>query len=66
MKSNYSYYWNGEEVSCAQASLLLARAAYQQGFETENWEPAFRSPSTEESRDFLFDVSNCQLEIVVH
>lgn len=66
MDQTYTYYWNGDQVSRAQASLLMARAAYQQGYETENWEPSFRSPSTEECRDFLFDVSNCQLEIVAH
>ena len=65
MKQTYTYFWNGNEVSKAQAGLLLAREGYQQGYEKENWDLAFRSPRTEERREFIFDISNCQLEIVV-
>ncbi|CAB3730605.1 hypothetical protein [Paraburkholderia rhynchosiae] len=62
----FTYFWNGASVSRAQASLLVAREAYSHGYEKENWEPAFRSPGTEERREFLNEISGYQLEIVAH
>lgn len=58
-------YWNGNPINERGAIELLAIAAEGQGYERENWIGAWTSKSrSEESRDFLYEISNYQLEVV--
>jgi hypothetical protein len=58
-------FWNGNPINERAVLELLEIAAESQGYEKENWFNAWVSKGrSEESRDFLYEVSNYQLEIV--
>lgn len=62
-----AYYWNGDRITKESAFRLLSSVADQQGYELENWSSAWtRATRSEESRDFLNELSGYALEICIH
>lgn len=62
-----AYYWNGDRVTKESAFRLISDVADRQGYELDNWSTAWaHAGRSEESRDFLCEISGYALEIVVH
>ena len=61
-----TFYVNGDQVSKQSAKRYLDHAAMNQGYEPENYESAWKAVGrSEESREFINEVSGYALEIVV-
>ena len=60
-----TYYIDGSKTTPAFAKAYLAMRAEQTGYEQETWSAAWRSAGrSEESREFVNEISGYTLEIV--